>query len=292
MKNHFSPKNINVFSLLLCIYTFFPMQLQALVCPNKVSSNSIKVIYIKYKVTDEVQIRNNQQAGYPNVAGDEFRELYVNDHFRKERLYGRLIADDVKHFKEQFAIALEKGNRIEQRQNRGEDVPLEEIDQVTQEFVETAHKLKIKEYDRIKITTEEYAGKFNQTSKKGYGQYQLNNDTKSQALSESLRENKTWLLSQADLINQKIGFQNKKTDTRKILNYECDNTVIDTKTKGWNRELGKMEVCTSTINGLDIVLAAAMGVQGKRYTMEAIKISPNLIVSKNEFCLPDYVTMK
>lgn len=277
--------------LMLFITTITPVKSLALVCPEKDTPYGMKAVYVKYQVIDEEQIRLNQQAGHPEIIGDEFRELYSAGIYRMERLYGRLLADDMDHFNKQMAIAIEKGKKIEQRQKLGEDVPLEEIDNIPKEFSNNAYKLVIKEYNRVKVSTPGYVGQYNSVSKRGFGYRRLKTNNNMNALPDSMNENKEYFASELYSLINKLGYLNKTSNTRNILKYECTLNIINTDTVEWNRELGKVEICISRINGEDIVLSAAMGKPGRRYSIQAIKIEPRYMVNKSDFCLPDYVKM-
>jgi len=263
-------------------------------CPGKNMPNNINAIYVKYKITDELEFKNQKITGAPsNVHGDELAELIIWKRYRWERLYGKYWYVDMDAYDKQMSSYQNKMSFYLQQQLAGKDVTIQ-VNKLSDKILRYVPKSKIYDYDRISVTTPSYGLEYNRSNKMGYGHFgtdlhpsernKLNPNVASQVdafIANSFRQS-----------NQIFGFKKLSSKQSSVLNIPCTREVIKTSFSDIERDYNQIEYCTAVIGGQEVDLFTQMGNPGERYIMQAVEVNMAYATKKDVFCSPSYVTVK
>ncbi len=288
-----SYKQIVYYSMLFTLS--IPAITQGKTCPGNNMPNTVKGLYIKFRITDELEIKSQKSTGAPAyVRGDELAELIAWRNYRWERLFGRYWSDDEVSYKKFMDNFTRKMDAILKQQLQGKDVPMAVIDALTIKFLNFRPKSMAFEYDRIDVETPRYSLSYNKTNKVGYGYFSLNlaNINKKQLDPKIRSKTDAFIKSSFGKTNQIFGFKKISTRQSKILGIPCKYEVMKTSFSDAERSYDKIETCKATISGIDVDLYSKMGLPGERYITEAVDVQQAYTINKNVFCSPSYVTVE
>jgi len=268
-----------------------PFVVIAKTCPDSSMPQSINALYVKYKITDELEINSYKSLGAPSdVQGDELAELIIWKGYRWERLFGKywFISDedtekDMDAFEKKMEVLLKK-------QMQGQDVD-QEVAKLAEEVARHQPENKTYEYDRIDVHTPKYELNYNRSTEVGYGYYGVTIDSSTRKKLGSRITSKLDPFIASNFRNSKniFGIKKETTSSSSFLGIPCRKEVLDTSFQDFEREYGKIENCVANISGHDVDLYTKMGMPGKKYIMQAIEIKESYKVNKNLFCAPSYV---
>lgn len=281
-----------VFVLVMMIV---PVPIVAQTCPGNDMPDTVKAVYVKYRITDELYVRLNKEWGAPStVVGDELKELVLWKGYEWNRRYGKYWSTDDESEKK-FRIAhAKKWESIEVRQSQGEHVPMAEIDTLAMEMMNHVPENKVYEYDWIDVETPGYSLYYNRSNQKGYGVLgrRLSKSDRARMANNKKQQLDDWIYSNFKDANKVFGFNKISTSKSKMLGHDVICETVKTSFKDFQRIYNQIEICKANIKGFEVVLYQKAGEPGQQHVMEAVAVDTAYPVKKGQFCAPEYVKMR
>jgi len=288
-----SSKNAIMSFSLLVVMSLSSGMLYGKSCPDKAVPNTLNAVYVKYKITDELELKNQKTTGAPSsVRGDELAELVIWKDYRWERLFGKYWYIDDDAYQKFMDSYTKKMDGYLQKQAQGIDVSAS-VEVLSIQMLNFKPKHKTYEYDRISVKTPKYSLEYNRTNKMGYGYYGVNPSVSNRSqLNPNVKSQlDAFITSSFRSSNQILGINKVSSSQSSVLGIACKREIINTSFKDFERDYGQIESCVARINGHDVDLYTKMGNPGERYIMQATEIKKSHKVKKNLFCNPSYVTV-
>ena len=262
------------------------------VCPGTNVPSTVNAIHVKYKITDELEIKRQKSNGSPsNVRGDELAELIVWNEYRWERLFGKYwYIDDDAYLKQMDAYEKKMDFYLQQQMN-GMDVTAR-VEKLSNKLLTYQPKFKAYEYDRISVHTPKYSLDYNISDKVGYGYFGPNLVANRNKLNSNISSQVDAFITASFRNSNKIlGIKKISNSNSSILGIPCKREIVSTSFQDFERNYGEIESCVARIAGHDIDLYTKMGNPGERYIMKAIEVKQSSAIKKSIFCNPSYVTV-
>lgn len=288
----------NIKTLLVAIgvlqILILPTSGYAATCPDSDMPNTVNAVHVKYKITDELQIKLNRKWGAPSsVQGSELSELIIWKDYVWKRLYGKYWGIDSEAEDKYHDNYIKSMDVLIEKQLQGEDVDRKIADKLAIDLMNREPKNKVFEYDRIRVKTPGYSLRYNRVNKTGSGligrhltKSDINNLDK-----QTKMQLDPWVNANFSDTNKIFGFGKVTTKKSAILGYDVTCETVKTSFKDSQRRYGQIEVCKANISGVEIDLFKKMGEPGEYYITEAIEINKSYPIKKDVFCAPDYVKM-
>ncbi len=271
-----------------------PVMVHAETCPGKDMPETVKALYIKYKITDEKFINLNRKWGAPStVVGDELEELIVWKNHRWQRLFGKYWNTDEETEAAYQAQTDARLDYILEQQMAGNEYSEEKINKLSAEYMNHKPKQKIHEYDRISVDAPYYSLYYNRSNSTGYGFRTINNSGAQRKRMDKTGRDQldTWLSNNFKDTNKIFGFKKITSKKSKILGHDVKCETVTTSFKDALRDYGQIEMCKAKIAGIEVNLYEKMGNAGQQYIKQAVEIKIAYPARKDIFCAPDYVKM-
>jgi len=270
-----------------------PVAGHAKTCPGKAFPNIVNAIYIKYQITDELEISKQKSTGAPaDVRGDELAEVIIWKEYRWDRLFGKIWNLDDAEYNKMFDSYHREMDMYLEKQRQGIDVSAE-VEKLTSKLMSYAPEHKAYEYDRISVKTPKYSLEYNRSEKVGYGYFGVNVDANSRMqLNKKVRTNiDAFITSSFKNSDALFGIKRLPARQSSVLGEPCKREIFTTTFSDFEREYSQVESCTAIMFGHKIDLYAKMGKPGEQYILQAVEINKSYAVKKELFCSPAYVTM-
>jgi len=283
------------YRVFLSIILLLPVQLLAQACPGHDVPDTVKGLYIKYSVTDELYIKLNKKWGAPSsVVGDEVKELFKWKGYEWKRRYGKYFATDdesEEKFREEYSRKMES---IETRQAQGLEVSLDEINNLGLELMNHRPKQKVFEYDWVDVETPGYSLYYNSANQTGYGVLgrRLTRSDRSRVDNNTKYQMDSWINSNFKDAGKVFGFEKLSTRQDRMLGYDVICETVKTSFKDFQRNYKQIETCKANIAGVEVILFERTGEQGQQYTLQAVEVNSTYPFRKEKFCAPDYVKLR
>lgn len=267
----------------------------AATCPGSEMPKTVNAIYVKYKITDELEIKSNRKLGAPSsVQGSELSELIIWKDYVWKRLYGKYWGIDSEaedKYQDNYTKTMEM---LIEKQLQGEDVDRKIVDKLTIDYMNHKPKNKVYEYDRIRVKTPGYSLRYNRANKTGSGligrhltKSDINNLDK-----QTKMQLDPWVSASFSDASKIFGLEKLTTKKSVILGHDVTCETVKTSFNDSQRRYGQLEVCKANISGVEIDLYKKMGEPGEYHITEAIEINKSYPIKKDVFCAPDYVKMR
>jgi len=270
-------------------------QVYANACPDNTMPRQVKALYIKYAITDGLVKRKGQEENEPlNIAGDTVREIILWKGYSWERLSGQYEDIDREHKKLHDAEIESAIRSIEARQNAGQEVPLEEIENTGKRMLNYIPKRKMYDYNRTTVRAPKYTLHYNTVNRQGYGYYTINLTEKDRKRMDKkvLQKTDLWIKNGVSKLKDAFGLEKVSSRQSKILGYDCQHEIMKTGVSDFRRDYDQIESCQAKIDGHTVELLKKIGKSGEKYIKQAVHINRAYNVNREKFCSPDFITVK
>jgi hypothetical protein len=269
-------------------------QVFAQTCPGNEMPDTAKVVYVKYKIIDELWTRLYKEMGAPStVKGTELEELIIWSDYRLKRRYGKSWQLDSESEKKRLDKVIARLEDSIKRQEQGEEIDLEKEDRIFEKEMQQEPKYKLEEYDYISVDAPYYSLYYNRSNEKGHGSLgrRITKTDIDRMDAKTRSQFDSWANSSYKDTGKILGLEKLSTRKTKILGYDVVCETTKTTFNDALRKYHQIEVCKATIAGIDIDLYEKMGKAGEHYIKQAVEINTAYPVKKEIFCAPDYVDM-